>query len=106
MRVLTDVRIALYQVLLAQRQIDLAENLVRISQEGSQAADALFKAKEVSRTDILQTQLEMENANILSQNSRNRLEAAWRTLTAVVGSPELERQPLVGDAMAPSLDLD
>ena len=105
-RVLTDVRIAFYHVLLAQRQIDLAENLVRISQEGSQAADALFKAKEVSRTDILQTQLEMENANILAQNSRNRLEAAWRTLTAVVGSPELERQPLVGDAMAPSLDLD
>jgi cobalt-zinc-cadmium efflux system outer membrane protein len=105
-RVLTDVRIAFYQVLLAQQQITLAENLVRISQEGSQSADALFKSKEVGRTDILQAQLEMENANILAQNSHNRLEAAWRTLTAVVGCPALERQTLIGDASALCAEID
>jgi cobalt-zinc-cadmium efflux system outer membrane protein len=105
-RVLTDVRIAFNQVLLAQQQIALGESLVRISQEGSESADALFKSKEVARTDVLQAQLEMENANILAQNSRNRLDAAWRNLTAVVGCPALERQPLVGDASAPSAEFD
>src|SRR6476619_6344293 len=39
MRVLTDVRIAFYQTLVAQKQIQLADEIVRISREGSQAAD-------------------------------------------------------------------
>ena len=36
LRVLTDVRIAFYQVLLAQRQIDLTADLIQISDNGSQ----------------------------------------------------------------------
>ena len=80
LRVLTDVRIAFYQVLLAERQIELADNLVRISGDGSSAVDALFQAKEAGRADVLQAQLEMENAQILAQNARNRHDAAWRKL--------------------------
>lgn len=101
-RVLTDVRIAYYQVLLAQRQIDLTNNLIRISDEGSQSVDALFKAKEVGRTDILQAQLESENARILAENARNRHDSAWRSLGAIVGEPELAPQPLAGDAAGPA----
>jgi cobalt-zinc-cadmium efflux system outer membrane protein len=101
-RVLTDVRIAYYEVVLAQRQILLTDNLIRISGEGSQSVDALFQAKEVSRVDILQAQLEIENARILAQNAQNRHDAAWRSLAAVVGTPELAPQPLEGDAEKPA----
>jgi cobalt-zinc-cadmium efflux system outer membrane protein len=100
-RVLTDVRIAYYEVVLAQRQILLTDNLIRISGEGSQSVDALFQAKEVGRVDILQAQLEIENARILAQNAQNRHDAAWRSLAAVVGTPELAPQPLEGDAEQP-----
>jgi cobalt-zinc-cadmium efflux system outer membrane protein len=97
-RVLTDVRTAFYQVLLAQRQIELTNNLIRISDEGSQSVDALFKAKEAGRADILQAQLESENARILAENAQNRHDSAWRSLAAIVGEPDLPPQPLLGDA--------
>jgi cobalt-zinc-cadmium efflux system outer membrane protein len=105
-RVLTDVRIAFYQVLLAQRQIDLTENLVRISRQGANAVDALVKAKEGTRADLLQAQLEVENAQVLARNARNRHDAAWRGLSAVVGQPELPQQALDGDAYAPPKEIN
>lgn len=106
LRVLTDVRIAFYQVLLAQRQIDLTAELIRISDDGSQTVDQLFRANEVGRADTLQAQLEVENARILSENARNRHAAAWQSLTAVVGEPMLSPQPLSGDAESPPRSLD
>lgn len=104
-RVLTDVRIAFYQVLLAQRQMDLATELVRIGERGVQAAETLLKALEGNRVDVLQARVELENARILAENARNRLDAAWASLTAVVGRP-LSCQPLAGDAYAPPQEFD
>lgn len=104
LRVLTDVRIAYFQVLLAQQQIDLSENIRRISTEGAQAAENLFLSKEVGRTDLLQAQLEVENAQILVENAHNRQEAAWRSLAAIIGNPSLPPEHLLGDATAPPRD--
>lgn len=106
LRVLTDVRIAFYQVLLAQRQIELTNNLIQISNEGSHAADSLFRADEVGRTDVLQAQLETESAQILAQNAQHRHNAAWQSLAAVVGDPMLGPQTLIGDAVGPPREFD
>lgn len=105
LRVLTDVRIAFYEALLAQRQIDLTNELVRISRGGVEAVDALFRANEVGRADVLQAQLETETAQILTQNALNRHDSAWRSLTAVLGDPQLPPQPLIGDAMGAAKDI-
>jgi len=105
-RVLTDVRIAFYQTLLAQRQIDLTESLVRISRDGAAAVDELFRAQEATRAEVLQAQLEVENSGVLAQNARHRHDAAWRTLAAVVGDPNLPPQTLAGDAYAPPTEID
>lgn len=106
MRVLTDVRIAFYQVLLARRQIDLTADLIQISDNGSKSVDQLFNIKEVGRADVLQSQLEVENTRILAENARNRHDAAWRSLAAVVGDATLPPQPLLGDAESPAEALD
>lgn len=106
LRVLTDVRIAYYQVLIAQRQIDLSNKLLDISNQGAQTADALYRAKEAGRADLLQAQLEVENSQILAQNARNRHDAAWRGLAAVTGNPQLSPQPLLGDATGPPQEFD
>jgi len=105
-RVLTDVRVSFYQVLVAQRQIDLTMDLVSIGKKGSEVADALFRAKDVSRIDVLQAQIEVENAEILAQNARNRHQAAWQTLASVVGDLKLPPQALAGDAFAPPRHFD
>lgn len=105
-RVLTDVRVAFYRVLLAQRQIDVTIELLGIGQQGVKVTEDLLRAKEGSRIDVLQAQVELENTRILAQNARNRHWAAWQSLAAVVGQPELQPQALLGDAYAPACQLD
>ena len=47
--------------------------------------------------DVLQSKHEVQNANILRQNSRNRRLGAWQTLASVVGQPSLPLQSVLGD---------
>lgn len=96
-RVLTDVRVSFYQVLIAQRQEQLTTELHTIAVEGVKTAESLQRGKEVGKVDVVQAQLEQENADILVQNARNRSRAAWQSLASVVGNPELPPQPLEGD---------
>jgi cobalt-zinc-cadmium efflux system outer membrane protein len=97
-RVRTDVRVAFYRALLAQRQIDLTNEIVQIGQQGLQTTEALFRAEDVSRIEVLQARLELENALILAENARNRHLAAWQSLAAVAGQPGMCPQPLYGEA--------
>jgi cobalt-zinc-cadmium efflux system outer membrane protein len=95
-RVRTDLRIAFYQVLVAQRQQQLATQIREIASQGLSNAERLFQAKEVGRGDVVQARIEFENAQILVDNSANRAAAAWRSLAAVTGVPGLAEQPLLG----------
>jgi outer membrane protein, heavy metal efflux system len=106
LRVLTDVRVAYFQVLLAQRQIDLTNSLTQIGQQSAKTVDALYRSQEVGKSDVLQAQLEIENSQILAENARNRYAAAWRSLSAVIGDPSLAPQPLVGDPLGEPKKID
>ena len=96
-RVLTDVRRSFYDVLVAQRTVELTEQLVRIGEEGVKSIEALMKAKEVARGDVLQARIEADSAKVLLERARNRYVAAWRNLAAVVGAADMEPRPLAGD---------
>lgn len=99
-RVLTDVRVAFYQALVAQRQIDVTTELVRMSQQGLDAANARLRATEGSKVEVLQAQVEAATANLFSQKAQSRHQAVWQELSAIVGASEFPPQPLVGDAFA------
>lgn len=96
-RVLTDVRIGFFSVLVAQEQKQVAAELVKIGTSSLNTAKALFDAKEVGEADVLQAEIEIENARIFSTNAANRHLAAWQNLSAVVGQPKLPLQRLAGD---------
>lgn len=96
-RVLTDVRIAFFSVLVAQEQQQVATELVRIATGSLNAAKALLQAQEVGEADVLQAEIEIENAHIAATNARNRHLAAWQNLSAVIGQPKLPLQRLAGD---------
>lgn len=97
LRVLTDVRRGFYEVLAAQRTLELTQELVRIAEEGVKATEQLFEAKEAARTDLLQARIEAESAKMLLQTVQNRYVASWRSLAAVVGAPEMQPTPLIGN---------
>ena len=105
-RVVTDVRIAFYRTVKAQRQIDINSELLRISQQVHKTAQALLEAKEIPRTDVLQAQIEVDVARSALDTARNQHTAAWNTLSAVVGQPGLGVQTLAGDLYAPPIELD
>ncbi len=96
-RVLTDVRTGYYDVLIAQRKVSLARELVEVSEHAVKASKALLEAKEISEVGLLQTEVEAQNAQILARRARNENEAAWRRLSSVLGRPDLAPQRLDGD---------
>lgn len=105
LRVLTDVRTGYYDVLITQQRRDVAAELVSISSQGVEAAQALFRSEEVSEADPLRARVEADNAGILLQNSTNKHVEAWRRLTSVLGMPDLDLQRLDGDLKPDNLTI-
>lgn len=104
-RVLTDVQLGYYEVLVAQRRLHLSEQMVQISEEASKAADALLRAKEVSRADVLRARVELQANQMALKISRNQSLAAWSRLTAVLGTPDFPPQTLAGQLDKPAVEL-
>jgi len=105
-RVLTTVRIAFYDVLAAQQTISLAEELVKISEQGIETTEALIKGGQSSRVDLLQARVELNNAQVAAQKARNRQRAAWSRLATVVGMPKLTPGALAGSLETETATLD
>jgi len=99
-RVLTDVRLAFYDALIAQRRIDLTGELVDISNQAVKASRQLLQGKEIPRVALLQTEVEAHTVEILQRRALNAHVATWRRLTSVLAYPELPRQRLAGDVEA------
>ncbi|WP_425617046.1 TolC family protein [Anatilimnocola sp. NA78] len=97
-RVLTDVRTAFYQVLIAQRQIDVSHIIAGNYQRAVETTERLFQAQEISKLEVLQARLEFESASVTLKNAQHRHNAAWQSLAAVIGQPHLPPQALAGDA--------
>lgn len=96
-RVLNDVRLRWFDVLVAQRTVVLNQRLVEIGQQGVKAAEELLAAKEVSRVDLLQARIEADTARLQLTNAQNRHVALWRQMTAMLGRPDMPLAPLSGE---------
>ncbi len=105
LRVLTDVRTAYYDVLIAQQRQELAANLVGVSEQAVQSAEALFKGEEVSEADPLRARVEADRARIVWENAQAQLLEAWRRLTAVTGVPDLALCRLEGSLDPSALEI-
>lgn len=96
-RVTNTVKLRYYEILSAQRQVALAESLVSTAQRMADSTEQLRKAGEGTKTDVLQAEIELEQAELLLNNARNQYQAAWKRLTSVMGVPQLEAVPVAGD---------
>jgi len=104
-RVLNDVRIAYYAVLIAQRRIDITAELVGIGQRSVNVVEQFVQREEASRVDLLQARVESNSARILLENARNDYLATWRRLSAVIGIPQMSPVTLTGDLQAGLVDI-
>ena len=100
-RVLNDVRAGYYEVLLAQKMIDVHQELLRISQEIAEAMEKALTLQEVSRADALQVRIEAERARVGLEQVENNHRIAWYRLATVLGQPDMPPAALSG-----SVDVD
>ena len=96
-RVRTDVRTGYYDVLIAQRQTELAREIVEVSDQAVDASRRLLEANEIPRVGLLQTEVEARNARIVLSRAKNAEVGAWRRLTSVLGRTEVPVRRLTGD---------
>ncbi len=106
-RVQNDVRLAYWEVIVAQNLLNLQTRLIEVAEQSQTAAEQLFEAKEGNRIDVLQSKIEADQTRLDLGRTRNRADAAWQQLSAVVGV-QLQPQPLFADlsALGPGLTWD
>jgi cobalt-zinc-cadmium efflux system outer membrane protein len=97
LRILNNVRALFYQVLAAQRLVEVRENLAKLAADATQTSHQLGNVGQADRPDILQAEVEQQQANISLRVAQQNLQASWRMLGAVAGKPGLITTRLEGD---------
>ena len=97
LRIATDVRTAFTAALVAQRRLELVEQLLEIAVDSVESVDQMLQAAEVSRVPLLQAQTELQQTELALQTAEAALTGARRQLASVAGVPALPPKPLVGD---------
>jgi cobalt-zinc-cadmium efflux system outer membrane protein len=99
-RILTNVRIAFYQVLVGQRLLELRGSLAKLADDAARTGRQLANIGQAERPDVLQAEVEHQQASVSLRIAQQNLAASWRTLAAVAGKPELPVTHLAGDLEA------
>lgn len=105
-RVLSDVRIRYYELLGAQQAVEAAKEQVRLAEEGLKTAEELRKAKQGSRPDVLQAEIQLSLIRTALQDAEYRQQSARRQLANVVGVSELPPVPVAGNLEENVAELD
>lgn len=94
--VVTRVRIAYYDVLLAQERVRLTENTVRRVRETLEETQALNRAGLASDYDVLRLQVELGNVEPELRRAQNRVLQARRALAVELGLDALDSLEVEG----------
>ncbi len=99
-RVLTDVRQRYYEALAAQRRLALAVEFHEIATRGVEVAKARFDAKEGSRPELLQMEIQLNQVTVLRRQADAAFRGAWNQLMAVTGLGQVAPGTLDGELPA------
>ena len=97
LRILNNVRMMFYQVLAAQRLVEVRQNLAKLAADATQTSHQLANVGQADRPDVLQAEVEQQQMNVSLRIAQQNLRSSWRTLGAVVGKHDLAQARLDGD---------
>jgi len=95
-RVLTSVRMGYYDVLIAQQRIELAKQLLTLSEKGVKVAEALVAAQQSAKVDLLQARVEANNSKVVLRQAVNDKKGALQRLESLIGSEQIQLSHLAG----------
>lgn len=105
LRVLSTVRTLYYQGLAAQRLVELRRSLAGLAKDALQTASQLGNIGQADRPDILQAEVEAEQADLAVLTAEQQRDAQWHMLAVSAGKPDMTFLRLEGDLEAlPTLD--
>lgn len=96
LRVTTDIRTRFYQALALQRQLELINDFSLVTEKGVRMAELRKKAGESSQVDVLQAVIQSNEVSLSQQQTRAKLAALWREISALAGVPSLPHATLSG----------
>lgn len=96
LRVMNGVTLAYYQSLAAQETVALRASLLKLTQDAVQTSKQLFNVGQADQPDVLQAEIEQEQAELALFAAQQNQQQRWKALAAVVGNHELPFSPLAG----------
>jgi cobalt-zinc-cadmium efflux system outer membrane protein len=105
-RVVTDVRTRFYEALAAQRRRELAAEFEKVASKGVQFAEARMRAKEGTRPEVLQAEIQLMEVQLQRRNADAEFRGAWTQLMALAGMGDLIPGTLDGQLSVDSADLE
>ena len=106
-RVHGDVQQAFYDALTAQATVQLRQRLLGLALDAVETVHQLANVGQADAPDILQTEVETEQAKVDYATAQRQYLQAFRTLAALAGKGDLPVSPLQGDLeKAPDLNAE
>ena len=107
LRVDSSVRIAFYESLAAQEMVEMRVKMSELAKDAVETTQQLFNVGQADEPDLLQAQVEADDADLAVGVARQDQQRAWRVLVAVAGRPAMPLANLQGNlADLPSIDPD
>jgi cobalt-zinc-cadmium efflux system outer membrane protein len=96
-RVESAVQMAFIRVLAAQEMLDARSDLAKISQDDVDTQRRLFNTGQTDETELLDAEVIAERARMAARMQENTLREEWRSLSSVIGQPELPMSTVGGE---------
>jgi cobalt-zinc-cadmium efflux system outer membrane protein len=107
LRVENGVRSAFYRALAAQQLVETRKRLSELANDAVQTTEQLFNIGQADQPDVLQSQVEADQADLNVITAEQQQQKIWFVLAATVGKPELSLTRLEGNLEdLPQLDVD
>jgi cobalt-zinc-cadmium efflux system outer membrane protein len=96
LRVVNGVRMFYYQALAAQEMVDLRHKLSKLAEDAVQTSHQLGNVGQADQPDVLQAEVEGEQAELAVVAAEQNQVRAWRALAATIGKPQMPLTHLAG----------
>lgn len=100
LRVTNAVKIAFVRVLAAQELLDTGTDLAKIAQEAAETEQNLMNTGQADETEVLEAEVAAQRMRVAARMQENMLREQWRSLTALVGQPDMPLTTVAGELSA------
>ena len=97
MRVQSAVKMAFLRVLAAQELLYARRDMATIAQDATETQRRLMNTGQADETEVLEAEVEAQRMRMTARMQENTLREEWRSLTAVIGQPDLPLTTVGGD---------